>query len=92
MFTFDGKRFGPALDIEKAFVASVRGQSDEARFETVPQSGFQYLSGYVEFWLRFIRVREVVTLALEHTWEGRRTGKAILTRKICADARLRYLF
>jgi FMN-dependent NADH-azoreductase len=71
LFTFDGKGYGPSLDIEKAFVAFVRGQSDEAGFETVPQPGFQYLSGYVEFWLRFISVREVVTLALEHTWDGR---------------------
>ena len=71
LFTFDGKGYGPSLDIEKAFVAFVRGQSDEAGFETVPQPGFQYLSGYVEFWLRFIGVREVVTLALEHTWDGR---------------------
>jgi hypothetical protein len=31
----------------------------------------QCLSGYVEFWLRFIGVREVVTLTLEHTWGGR---------------------
>jgi FMN-dependent NADH-azoreductase len=30
LFTFDGKRYGPSLDIEKAFVAFVRGQSDEA--------------------------------------------------------------
>ena len=43
LFTFDGKRYGPSLDIEKAFVAFVRGQSDEAGFETVPQPGFQYL-------------------------------------------------
>jgi FMN-dependent NADH-azoreductase len=71
LFTFDGKRYGPSLDIKKAFVAFVRGQSDEAGFETVPQPGFQYLSGYVEFWLRFIGVREVVTLTLEHTWDGR---------------------
>jgi FMN-dependent NADH-azoreductase len=71
LFTFDGKRYGPSLDIEKAFVAFVRGQSDEVGFETVPQPGFQYLSGYVEFWLRFIGVREVVTLTLEHTWDGR---------------------
>ena len=71
LFTFDGKRYGPSLDIEKAFVAFVRGQSDEAGFETVPQPGFHYLSGYVEFWLRFIGVREVVTLTLEHTWDGR---------------------
>jgi FMN-dependent NADH-azoreductase len=71
LFTFDGKRYGPSLDIEKAFVAFVRGQSDEAEFATVPQPGFQYLSGYVEFWLRFIGVREVVTLTVAHTWDGR---------------------
>src|SRR2546427_1998203 len=53
LFTFDGKRYCPSLDIEKALVAFVRGQSDEAGFETVPQPGFQHLSGYVEFWLRF---------------------------------------
>jgi FMN-dependent NADH-azoreductase len=70
LFTFDGKRYGPSLDVEKAFVAFVRGQSDEAGFETVPQPGFQYQSGYVEFWLRFIGVREVVTLTLEHRWDG----------------------
>jgi hypothetical protein len=41
LFTFGGKRYGPSLNIEKAFVAFVRGQSDEAGFETVPQPGFQ---------------------------------------------------
>jgi FMN-dependent NADH-azoreductase len=100
LFTFDGKCYGPSLDIEKAFVAFVRGQSDEAGFETVPQPGFQYLSGHVEFWLRFIGVREVVTLNTRTYvgWpcgrydrcgqkEGHRTGKAILKRRVCADAR-----
>jgi len=71
LFTFDGKRYGPSLDIEKAFVAFVRGQSDEAGFKTVSQPGFNYLSGYVEFWLRFIGVRSVVSLTVEHTWDGR---------------------
>ena len=59
------------MSIDKAFVASVRGQSDEAGFKTVSQPGFEYLSGYVEFWLRFIGVRSVVSLAVEHTWDGR---------------------
>ena len=71
LFTFDGKRYGPSLDIEKAFVAFVRGQSDDAGFKTVSQPGFNYLSGYVEFWLQFIGVRSVVTLAIEHSWDGR---------------------
>jgi FMN-dependent NADH-azoreductase len=59
------------LSIDKAFVAYVRGQSDQAGFKTVAQPGFEYLSGYVEFWLRFIGVRSVVTLTVEHTWDGR---------------------
>jgi FMN-dependent NADH-azoreductase len=71
LFTFDGEFYGPSLNIDKAFVAYVRGQSDEAAFRTVSQPGFEYLSGYVEFWLRFIGVRSVVTLAVEHSWDGR---------------------
>src|SRR3979490_3415891 len=39
LFTFDGRRYGPSLDIKNAFIAFVRGQSDEAGFETVPQPG-----------------------------------------------------
>ena len=70
LFTFDGKCYGPLLSIDKAFVAYVRGQSDEAGFKTVSQPGFEYLSSYVEFWLRFIGVRSVVTLTVEHTWDG----------------------
>jgi len=85
LFTFDGKRYGPSLDIEKAFVAFVRGQSDEVGFETVPQPGFQYLSGYVEFWLRFIGVREVVTLTLEHTWDGRAVDMIDAGKKKAAE-------
>jgi len=71
LFTFDGEFYGPSLNIDKAFVVYVRGQSDEAGFKTVSQPGFEYLSGYIEFWLRFIGVRSVVTLTVEHTWDGR---------------------
>src|SRR5438132_13826792 len=85
LFTFNGKRYGPSLNIEKAFVAFVRGQSDEAGFETVPQPGCQYLRGYVEFWLRFIGVREVVTLTLEHTWDGRAVDMIDAGKKKAAE-------
>jgi FMN-dependent NADH-azoreductase len=71
LFTFDGEFYGPSLSIDRAFVAYVRGQSDEAELKTVSQPGFKYLSGYVEFWLQFIGVRSVVSLAVEHTWDGR---------------------
>jgi FMN-dependent NADH-azoreductase len=71
LFTFDRDFYGPSLSIDKAFVVYVRGQSDEAGFRTVSQPGFKYLSGYVEFWLQFIGVRSVVSLTVEHTWDGR---------------------
>ena len=71
LFTFDGDLYGPSLSIDKAFVVYVRGQSDEAGFKTVSQPGFKYLSGYVDFWLKFIGVRSVVSLTVEHTWDGR---------------------
>jgi FMN-dependent NADH-azoreductase len=74
LFTFDGGFYGPSLSIDKAFAAYVRGQSDEAGFKTVSQPGFEYLSGHVEFWLQFIGVRSVVSLAGEHTWDGRAVG------------------
>jgi len=71
LFTFDRDFYGPSLSIDKAFVVYVRGQSDEAGFKTVYQPGFKYLSGYVDFWLQFIGVRSVVSLTVEHTWDGR---------------------
>jgi FMN-dependent NADH-azoreductase len=71
LFTFDGDCYGPSLNIDKAFVVYVRGQSDEAGFKTVSQPGFKYLSGYVDFRLQFIGVRSVVSLTVEHTWDGR---------------------
>jgi FMN-dependent NADH-azoreductase len=60
----------PLLSIDKAFVTYARGQSDAAGFPTISQPGFEYLSSYVEFWLRFIGVRSGVTLTVEHTWDG----------------------
>jgi FMN-dependent NADH-azoreductase len=71
LFTFDGESYGPSLSLDKAFVAYVRGQSDEAGFKTVFRPGFEYLSGYIEFWLRFIGVRSVISLTVEHSWDGR---------------------
>jgi FMN-dependent NADH-azoreductase len=71
LFTFDGKEYGPALKIDKAFVAYVRGQSEEAGFQTVPPPGFEYVANYMEFWLRFIGVRSITAMTVEHTWDGR---------------------
>ena len=81
----DGKRYGPLLDIEKAFVAFVRGQSDEAGIWTVRSPGFQYLSGYVEFWLRFIGVREVGDAYARNTWDGHAVDMIDVGKKKAAE-------
>jgi FMN-dependent NADH-azoreductase len=71
LFTFDGQEYGPLLNIDKAFIAYVRGQSEEAGFQTVPQPGFEYVTKYIEFWLNFIGVRSITAMTVEHTWDGR---------------------
>jgi FMN-dependent NADH-azoreductase len=71
LFTFDGKEYGPALNTDKAFIAYVRGQSEEAGFQTVLAPGFEYVTKYIEFWLHFIGVRTITTMTVEHTWDGR---------------------
>jgi FMN-dependent NADH-azoreductase len=71
LFTFDGKEYGPALNIDKAFVAYVRGQSEEAGFQRVPPPSFEYVTKYIEFWLHFIGVRSIMAMTVEHTWDGR---------------------
>jgi FMN-dependent NADH-azoreductase len=83
LFTFDGKAYGPSLAIDKAFVAYVRGQSHEAGISGQASPGFAHLTDYIDFWLRFIGVREVVTLTVEHTWDGR-AGDAIEAAKLRA--------
>ena len=71
LFTFDGREYGPALNIDKAFVAYVRGQSEEAGFQRVPPPGFEYVTKYIEFWLHFIGVRSITAMTVEHTWDRR---------------------
>jgi FMN-dependent NADH-azoreductase len=71
LFTLDGNEYGPRLNIDKAFVAYVRGQSERASFQTESPPGFEYVTKYIEFWLRFIGVRSITAMTVEHTWDGR---------------------
>jgi len=85
LFTFDGKDYGPALHIDKAFVAYVRGQSEEAGFQTGPPPGFEYVAKYIEFWLHFIGVRSITTMTVAHTWDGRAIDMIDAGRKQAAE-------
>ena len=68
LFTFDGQRFGPAVDIARADVVFVRGQHYPEDGPT-PGSVFDHQTAFVEFFLTTIGVREIRSLVVESTWE-----------------------
>ncbi|MGI4855284.1 MAG: FMN-dependent NADH-azoreductase [Janthinobacterium lividum] len=67
LFTFDGTNFGPKLSTPKALVIYTRGQS-YAEGSVTPASTYDYQTGFIDFWLKFIGVEEVVSLTVENTW------------------------
>ena len=69
LFTFDGKSYGPLVRAEKAFVIFVRGQGEDAGFTGVASPGFEHQKIYLEFWLKFIGVREVASMTVDHSWD-----------------------
>ncbi len=78
LFSFDGRQYGPLLEIPRALVIHVRGQS---RGLDIDSPGFEHQADYIDFWLKFIGVANVLSIQLEHTWDGRapetiETGKA----------------
>ena len=69
LFTFNGQAYGPMLDVERALVVHVRGQSHD-KAAGLENPGFTHQADYVEFWLKFIGVKEVRSLTVEHTWDA----------------------
>lgn len=86
LFTFDGSTYGPLVRADKAFAIFVRGQSEEAGFATTPSPGFRHQTEYLEFWLRFIGVREVTSMTVEHTWDDQATDTVARGKTQAAEA------
>lgn len=74
LFTFDGSSFGPMLDVPRALVTRGQGYDDDG---PTPASSFDHQSQYLTFWLNFIGVADVQTMAVENTWDD--TGPQRLT-------------
>jgi FMN-dependent NADH-azoreductase len=68
LFTFDGEKYGPMLKVPRALVIYVRGQSHD-RGAGICSPGFNLQADYIDFWLKFIGVKEVKTLTVERTWD-----------------------
>ena len=80
LFTYDGNEYGPLLKTPRAFVVYVRGGT-YAEDSPTPASQFDHQKGYINFWLKFIGVKEVHTLVVEGTtWGGREKGEERIAR------------
>jgi len=91
LFTYDGNEYGPLLKTPRAFVAYARGGT-YAEDSPTPASRFDHQQGYIDFWLKFIGVKEVHTLVVEGTtWRGKEKGEESIARgqaeakKLAAD-------
>ena len=69
LFTFDGRTYGPALDVERGLIVAVRGQSGDTLALAPPQHADHQVD-FLRFWLQVIGVHDVGTLVVEHTWDS----------------------
>jgi FMN-dependent NADH-azoreductase len=80
LFTYDGNEYGPLLKTPRAFVVYARGGT-YAEDSPTPASRFDHQKGYIDFWLKFIGVKEVRTLVVEGTtWGGKEKGEEAIAR------------
>jgi FMN-dependent NADH-azoreductase len=89
LFAYDGKQYGPLLNVKKAVVVYTRG----SRFlegSSIPPSRFDHQATYLDFWLELIGVRDLRSVIVYNAWNRDRhesevslmEGKATLERLV----------
>jgi FMN-dependent NADH-azoreductase len=88
LFTYDGTEYGPLLKTPRAFVVYVRGGTYPEDSPT-PASRFDHQKGYIDFWLKFIGVKQVNTLVVEGTtWPGKEQRQESIARGLAEAKQL----
>jgi FMN-dependent NADH-azoreductase len=88
LFTYDGKQYGPLLNVEKAVAVYARG-SRYLEGTPIPPS-FDHQAPYLDFWLRLVGVRDLRSVIVDNAWNRDRqesevslaSGKAALERLV----------
>jgi FMN-dependent NADH-azoreductase len=92
LFTFDGRQYGPLLNIPRALMIYARGGT-YAEDSPTPGSCFDHQKGYFDFWLDFVGIREVRTLVVESTsWGGKEKAAESIARAKEEAARMAATF
>jgi FMN-dependent NADH-azoreductase len=80
LFTYDGKQYGPLLNVEKAIVVYTRG-SRYLEDSPIPPSRFDHQATYLDFWLHLIGVRDPWSVIVDNAWNrDRQESEASLAR------------
>ena len=88
LFTYDGTEYGPLLQTRRAFVVYARGGT-YAEDSPTPASWFDHQKCYIDFWLKFIGVKEVQTLVVEATtWPAKEKREESIARGLEEARRL----
>jgi FMN-dependent NADH-azoreductase len=88
LFTYDGTEYGPLLKTGGALVVYARGGT-YAEDSPTPASQFDHQRGYIDFWLKFIGVKQVKTLVVEGTtWPEKEKRGASIARGLEEAGRL----
>jgi hypothetical protein len=66
LFTYDGKEYGPCLNISKALVVYTQGSA--FREDSPIPPSFDHQAPYIDFWLRLIGVHEVLSVVVDNAW------------------------
>src|SRR5258707_2803666 len=66
LFTYDGKEYGPSLNIPKALVVYTRGSAYQENTPIPPS--FDHQAPYIDFWLRMIGGHEVRSVIVDNAW------------------------
>jgi FMN-dependent NADH-azoreductase len=67
LFAYDGKQYGPVLNVKKAVVVYTRG----SRFlegTPIPPSLFDHQATYLDFWLQLVGVRGLRRVIVDNAW------------------------
>jgi FMN-dependent NADH-azoreductase len=67
LFSYDGKQYGPLLNVEKAIVVYTRG-SRFAEGTPIPPSRFDHQAPCLDFWLRLVGVRDLRSVIVDNAW------------------------
>jgi len=79
LFTYDGKQYGPLLNVEKAVAVYTRG-SRYLEGTPIPPS-FDHQSSYLDFWLRLIGVGDLRTVVVDNAWNRDRRESEVTLAK-----------